>query len=143
MLKTISENKSLYATWLISMIIISVGVVTTPLLSLGAFAICICFTLLAPSSDTISLLIGLVPFANVFKTSPDSTSLFTFLEILVVFVLILKSGKIKSSVFIPVALLTIYMLIFSINNLDVFLIIKIVVALLFIYYALSKNSYTQ
>jgi len=140
MLKTISENKSLYATWLISMILIAAGVITTPLLSLAAFVICICFSLFSPSSDTISLLVGLIPCANVFKTSPGSTSLFTFFEIFVVLALILKSRKIKSGVFIPVALLAMYMLLFSANDLNVLFIIKMLIALIFIYYALPNIS---
>lgn len=143
MLKTIYKRGYLYFTWLILVFIIALGVVTNAVLPLGAFVILLSALLFFSLNDAIVLLVALVPFANVFKISTASTSLFTVAEMFLVLLLVLKIKKIKASIFISVLLLAAYMLSFSVANMNLLLIVKISIGFLLTYYSmqiLSKND---
>lgn len=138
MIKTIKENKFLYASWSLTLICISLSLITNNILALAAFAIIIASILFMQSSDAIALIIGIMPFANIFKFSADSTSLFTICEIALVAILIFKRKTIKSSVFITLALLSAYMIITSYlyGNINPLTKIKVLLGFLLIRYAI-------
>lgn len=63
-------------------VLIIVGV-SRPILSLAAFAIMAVYIFMAPMDASFAMLFYLLPFACIFKTSPMSASLLTYLELIV------------------------------------------------------------
>ena len=127
--------------WFISLICIALGVVATPYLSIISLLLFFVAFLFLQTEEVFALLFGLMPFANIFKLSTSSMSLFTICEIgMVIYFLLLKKPLKVSQVFM-LTILTIYLIIFSLNNLNYLTIIKVVVGFFLIGFAIS--SFTQ
>ena len=125
-------NQRIYFLWTISAMCILVGVVTTSLLSIIPLIIFL-YVLFFQSIDTaMVLLFVLMPFANVFKLSPNSTSLFTVCELILVVWLALKKG-VKTSFFCTVFVIAAYYCVFSVQNLQIFTILKAVILFFLVY----------
>lgn len=136
------HNKKLIIIWIVSVACTIIGVVTTPYLSIVPFVLFIVSLLSFNSEDSLVLLFGLLPFANIFKLSTTSTSLFTVCELALV-IIFLRRYKISASHFIAIVLLSVYMIAFSINNFDLLTVIKIIFGFLIISVAkltISKNG---
>lgn len=125
-------------TWLLLILLISVGVLTTGLLSLVAFVIFGCFVLFSPANDTYSLLFGLLPFANIFKYQSGATSFFTICELLVVLVAIFKCKKIKTTFIFSILIFASYMLVSNLSNLNILIIVKVLLGFCLIYFITSN-----
>ena len=137
MIKTIIENKKLYLLWIISVVLICACVVTSTLLSAVAFVILIAAAIFLAPNEALVLLIAVLPFANVFKLSPTSMSLFTVAEIAIVLILIFRIKKIRTSFLLALLALGVYVVLFSFDNIDALLIVKFLVGFLLIYFALQ------
>ena len=133
-------NRKLFSIWFISLVCIALGVVTTPYLSVISLLLFLASLLFLQTEEIFALLFGLLPFANIFKLSTTSMSLFTICEIGAVIYLLLKK-RIKVSQFFMLMALTVYLIISSLNNLNYLTIIKVVVGFLLIGFAVS--TFTQ
>ena len=78
MIKVIKQNKKVYLTVVIILVLVSASVVLGNLLAIVALALAAFAIFLFNPSDSYIILFALVSFANIFKLSPESTSLFTF-----------------------------------------------------------------
>ena len=137
MIKTIAENKKLYLLWIISVVLICACIVTSTLLSAVAFVILIAAALFLAPNEALVFLIALLPFANIFKLSTNSMSLFTVAEIAIVLILIFKIKKIRTSFFLALMALAVYVIVFSLENFNALLVIKFLFGFLLIYFALQ------
>lgn len=133
-------NRRLFSIWFISLLCIALGVVTTPYLSVISLLLFFVALLIFQAEEILALLFGLLPFANIFKLSTASISLFTICEIGAVIYLLLKK-QLKVSQFFMLMALTVYLIISSLNNLNYLTIIKVVVGFLLIGFAMS--TFTQ
>lgn len=137
---SVHPNRKLFSIWFISLVCIALGVVTTPYLSVISLLLFLASLLFLQTEEIFALLFGLLPFANIFKLSTTSMSLFTICEIGAVIYLLLKK-RIKVSQFFMLMALTVYLIISSLNNLNYLTIIKVVVGFLLIGFAVS--TFTQ
>lgn len=138
---SVHSNRKLLLIWFISLICIALGVVATPYLSIISLLLFFVAFLFLQTEEVFALLFGLMPFANIFKLSTSSMSLFTICEIgMVIYFLLLKKSLRVSQVFM-LTILTGYLIIFSLNNLNYLTIIKVVVGFFLIGFAIS--SFTQ
>ncbi len=138
MIKTIAENKKLYLLWIISVVLICACILTSTLLSAVAFAILMVAAVFFAPNEVLVFLIALLPFANIFKLSATSTSLFTIAEMAIVLILIFKMKRIRTSFLLVLLLFAAYLLMFSFEDLNWLLIIKMLVNFLLVYFALCK-----
>ncbi len=135
MIKTIQQNKKLYLTTIVSLILIAISLVSSSMFTILALVLSAISIILMTPSNAFVLLIALMPFANVFKLTAGSMSFFTILEMLAVIVFFFKMSKMRGGSFMCVVILFVYMMLFSFNDLQIFTIIKAVVGLLLIYFA--------
>lgn len=124
-------SKRTFLVWLISVACISVGIVTTPFISVIPFFLFFIALLRFGTEEVIALLFGLLPFANIFKLTTTSMSLFTICEIIAV-VYLLSKERLKTSQLFMLVVMTAYLLSFSLDNLNILTIVKTVVGLLLI-----------
>ncbi|MGM9682373.1 MAG: hypothetical protein ACI3XQ_02115, partial [Eubacteriales bacterium] len=124
-------DKKLYIIWAMALLSIALGVLTTNYLSLIAMALFCVAVFFSSSEDMLSFLVGMLPFANIFKLSPDSMSLFTVCEMIAVLFLVMRV-KIRFSWLISTLILAAYMLAFSFNNFNILTIIKVIVGFILI-----------
>ena len=133
-------NRNLFSVWFVSLVCITLGVVTTPYLSIISLFLFFIGLLTLTAEDVFALLFGLLPFANIFKWSITSMSLFTICEIGAVVCLLLQK-RLKASQFFMLMGLTVYLVLFSLSNLNFLMIVKVIVGLLLIGFAIS--TFTQ
>ena len=117
-------NRKLFSIWFISLVCIALGVVTTPYLSVVSFLLFFAALLFLQTEEIFALLFGLLPFANIFKLSTTSISLFTICEIGAVIYLLLKK-RLKASQFMLLIALIAYLIISSPSNLNLFTVVKV------------------
>lgn len=133
---TAQSTRRLPLFWLVSLVCIAIGVVTTPYLSTVALLLFGISLVLFRQEEVLAFLIGLLPFANIFKLSTSSMSLFTVCEIAAVACLLFRNRLKVSQLFVPAALAA-YLFAFSFGNLNALLIIKIIAGFLLIVLAVS------
>ena len=146
MKRNTNENKIVFLIWFVSLVLITISIFTSPILSIAALLIMIIsFVFLSPEKSLV-LLFGILPYANIFKYKPETTSFFTIAEILLVLILVIKIKKIKLFPLSCLIILFGYTLITSANNLNLLLIIKVFSAFLLIYYSvrlIKINDFKQ
>lgn len=103
------QIKTDYKILLLIVLLIVSGVVARPV-ELMAFLLAIFVVLMSKEQEDILLLFFLFPFATIFKLSPGSGSLFTYIELLVV-CKFLFTKKINKNVFIGWIFYSIYVII--------------------------------
>ena len=135
MITVIKQNKHIYLTVILTLALISVSIVSSSLFAVIALALAAVGIIFFSPSEAIVVLFALMPFANIFKFSPESMSLFTLLELFALLVLIFKCPKMKVAVFVSVFVLLIYIILLSLGNLQILTIIKVLVGFMLIYYA--------
>lgn len=129
-------NRKLFSIWFISLVCIALGVVTTPHLSVVSFLLFFAALLFLQTEEIFALLFGLLPFANIFKLSTASMSLFTICEIGAVIYLLLKK-RLKASQFMLLIALIAYLIISSPSNLNLFTVVKVAAGFLLIGFGVS------
>lgn len=132
MLKTVFENKLLYVMCAVSLLCISMSIITTNFLAVAAFAIFLSSLVLTDINTSFVLLFGLLPFANIFKMNPGSTSFFTMCELIVVILAFFKIKKHGSFLLMFVVFGT-YVVAFAEKNASFVGIIKLLIGFLIIY----------
>ncbi len=137
---SLHPNRKLFSIWFISLVCIALGVVTTPYLSVISLLLFFASLLFLQREEIFALLFGLLPFANIFKLSTTSMSLFTICEFGAVIYLLLKK-RLKVSQFFMLMTLAVYLIISSLNNLNYLTIIKVIIGFLLIGFAVS--TFTQ
>ena len=133
MYETIKKNKRTYAVALIAITLIAAGVVVSNWFSVIAFILVLMFALLMPTGETYCLLFGLLPYANVFKLDPDTTSFFTILGLAVTLVGVIKIKRINTPFLISLCSLFVYLSIFSLENFEILTIVKVIDGFLLVY----------
>lgn len=133
MIKAIKQKKLLYVTAVIALVLIAAGISIGSLFSLAAFALSAAAMLLLPINDAYLLLFALMPFANIFKLSPSSTSLFTLLELLIAFYGLIKLKKLNALFLTSLLFLCGYFIICSGADINLLSVIKTIVGFLLIY----------
>lgn len=133
---TVKKNRILYLLWAMSLFSIAISVITTRFLTVIPLALFCVATLFFSSEELLCFLIGLLPFANIFKLSPGSMSLFTVCEMIAVLFLVMRV-KIRFSWLISTLILAAYMLALSFDNLNILTIVKVIVGFILIGSAVS------
>ena len=136
--KIIKNNAKLYMTWLIMIVLISISVITTKFLAVVALALFVVYAVSSPISSSCVLLLGLMPFANIFKYQAGTTSFFTMCELLVVVLAVFRYRKIKVRFLAAIFMLAVYVIVTSVKAFNALLIIKLIAGFCFIYF-LSCN----
>lgn len=134
--RTSAYPRKLFSIWFISLVCIALGVVTTPHLSVVSFLLFFAALLFLQTEEIFALLFGLLPFANIFKLSTASMSLFTICEIGAVIYLVLKK-RLKASQFMLLIALIAYLIISSPSNLNLFTVVKVAAGFLLIGFVVS------
>ncbi len=134
--RTSAYPRKLFSIWFISLVCIALGVVTTPHLSVVSFLLFFAALLFLQTEEIFALLFGLLPFANIFKLSTASMSLFTICEIGAVIYLVLKK-RLKASQFMLLIALIAYLIISSPSNLNLFTVVKVAAGFLLIGFGVS------
>lgn len=103
---------------LFSMAFIVLGVTSSVFTAL-AFGLAALYILYALPENTFYLLFLLIPFANIFKFSPGSTSLFTYLQLLMVVKILLTAKRINVKFILIWCIFFVYVTIGSQGNFTV------------------------
>ncbi len=135
MIKVIKQNKHIYLTVVLILALIAVSIVSSNLFAILALAVAAVAVIFFRPSEVIVVLFALMPFANIFKFSPESMSLFTVIELFALLVFIFKCPKMKATAFVSVFALLAYIFLLSINNLQILTIIKVIAGFMLIYFA--------
>lgn len=125
-------NIRLYLLWAISAMCILLGVVATSYLTIIPVLLFLYVLFFLEIDTAMVLLFALMPFANVFKLTPSSTSLFTICELILVGYLAIKRG-IKKPLFCTVLVMAAYYCAFSVQNLQIITILKAVIMFFLVY----------
>ena len=140
MFTNIKNNLSLYVIWLVMLLCISLGIVTTNMLSVVALIIFALYLLFSSTNNSCILLFGIMPFANIFKYSAGTTSFFTICELMIILVVLFREKKVKSTFFASLMLLTAYILVTDMPNFDLLGIIKLLIGFYLIHIMTSKST---
>ena len=135
MITIIKQNKHIYLSVILILALISVSIVSSSLFTIIALALAVVGITFFRPSEAIVVLFALMPFANIFKLSPESMSLFTVLELFALLVFVFKCPKMKVTAFVSVSVLLVYIFLLSMNNLQILTIIKVIVGFMLIYFA--------
>jgi len=120
-----------YIFVLVTVVSLILAGLTNPIFSILAFGVCFVFILLTSNENSMCLMFFFLPFANIFKVGPETTSLFTFL------VLLLTAKMIFTKRYISRSFICIWILLFIIQIIgckgNYSLLIKQASILLFVY----------
>lgn len=97
MIKNVIGEKKTLITYISMICLIILSVYTSGIGSIIALAIFTLFALNATTTETLNILYGIIPFANIFKISPESLSFLTLLEIITVSLYLFRAKKFKKS----------------------------------------------
>lgn len=86
-----------YGLMLAAVVGLMLAGLTMPLFTLGAFGICLLYVVLKNNEHSICLMFFLLPFANIFKLGPQSTSLYTYLMLVLIVKLIFSRRYINAN----------------------------------------------
>ena len=107
--------------------------------SLLAFAICIVVIVCASNQSCLCMMVFLLPFANVFKTSPDAQSFFTYLLLLYVLRCVIAKRKTSQRFAVLFVLMVVYTVCQVFMSFNALRMVKFYVNFLFLYYALDED----
>ena len=132
------KEHRLVVIWFLLSLCILANIIVGNVLSIIAFCGFLFSAIFVLKTDEIiPLLFGLMPFANIFKLSPTSMSLFTICEIVVVIIITIRNKKINSFLILSILLMIIYLMIFD-KEINFTTIIKIIVGFLLINICVNK-----
>lgn len=135
---SLSSTKSI---WIIA--IIAVSLMLGPyhaFFSYAAFLMSLLAVAFLPAEDSLSLMMFLTPFANIFKPTPSSQSFFTYLILFYVLWYFFKKREMKTRVLISFLILSMFLVVQMLASIDVLRTIKFIANLLLIYLAVSENA---
>jgi len=138
-----NNNRNLMLSLIISLLIIISFVTGKVIFSIASFFICCISFCFIKKSEMILILVFLLPFATIFKTSPGVTSLYTIIELFAVILFLIKNKMVISKkMLLSFALFIVYILlidfihgIFSIDNY-----LRIFVGYFLLYYFVLEYS---
>lgn len=97
MIKNVIGEKKTLITYISMICLIILSVYTSGIGSIIALVIFMLFAINATTTETLNILYGIIPFANIFKISPDSLSFLTLLEIITVSLYLFRAKRFKKS----------------------------------------------
>lgn len=138
-LKTSSQsNKGLWMAIIVCIVIIAgtfYGV-----LAYFAFALAIAAVVLLKQDDALTLMMMVMPFANIFKTAPEGQSLFTYLMLFYVLWYFIKSRMVHRKFMFALGGLVLFLILQMTVSMNTLRMIKFLVNILFIYLAVNSAT---
>ena len=95
---------------LFAMVLIVGGVVFRPLMYVASIFVVLIVFFSQTEEEIFSIAFALLSLSPIFKFSPNSSSVFTYLEIVIIFKLIIRNRKIETKFLVGVVLFIIYVL---------------------------------
>lgn len=107
------------------------------IISLGAFLLSVLAIVALKEEDALSFLMLIMPFANIFKMSPQSQSFFTYLMLFYVLWYLLKRMQLDSRFAFTFLLLVTFLVAQMLISINILRTIKFVANILFVYLAVN------
>lgn len=123
------------------LILIVVGVAFRPVMYLAMLYVAILLISARVEQDITVLLIALLNVSMIFKLSPGSTSLYTYLELLAIVKMLIMDHRLSSRFFVGWGLYTVYLFIGS--NFQIINFVKASIVPLLLYLMIRKMDYKQ
>lgn len=133
------KNKSLLIRILLGFFLIVCGVITRPIMYLAFFYIILNFFLEREMEFIFSMLFAWMSFATIFKFTPNSSSLFTYIEILVVMILLIRNRKINKVFFTWWIFFSVYIIFGMGSSYTIF--IKLIIIPILMYFIINNTNY--
>ena len=134
-------NYTILLKVVIGMILIVGGVVFRPLMYVAAIYTAAIVFLSKSDADIISIAFSLLSLSPIFKFSPNSSSVFTYLEILIVIKLLISNRKIEAKFLVGIVLFIIYVLAGA--NFDISTTIKTIMMPIILYLICRNMNYEK
>ena len=125
MIKNIIEEKKTLITYICMICLIVLSVYTHGIGSILALAIFMLFAVNATTTETLNILYGIIPFANIFKIGPNSLSFLTLLEIITVGLYLCRTRRFKKTTLFWICVLIAGLVLEALNGFTINLMIVI------------------
>lgn len=125
--------------WALSVSCMLIGVITTSFLSVIPFIVFVYVLFCENEREASVLLFSWIPFANIFKLTPSSTSLLTICELLLV-VRHCVTRRVEIRFFLLLVSSAAYFMAFSVENFQFLTILKAIIAFYLVYYYVRNTS---
>lgn len=110
------------------------------IVSYAAFALSVAAVVLLSEEDALCFMMMIMPFANIFKSSPEAQSFFTYLFLFYVLWRFLKYQYIHKTFFVTIAILVAYLALQMLFTVNILRTIKFVANILFVYLVVSSGD---
>ena len=117
-----------------------IGGTFNSILSYGALLISVAAIVFFKEEDALCLLIFIMPFANIFKSSPDSQSFFTYILLFYVLWNMFKRKNINISFVIALLSLVVFLVFQIFISVNILRTIKFIANICFIYLVIGVNK---
>lgn len=136
-----SSSQSRKKLWLAFIVCIAIVAGTfNGIVSYLAFVLSILAIVLLTEEEALCFIMLIMPFANIFKSAPDSQSFFTYLILFYVFWYFLKKGYIHKLFLYSLALFLVFLMLQMFMSINILRTIKFVANILLIYIAVKSNT---
>lgn len=125
-------------TVMLGFVFITTGVIVRPVMYIAALFVVVSIILTKSIEELCCLLFGWMNVATIFKLSPQSTSLFTYIELLCVVLLLIRTRRIDGKFLVSWMLYSIYLLLGVGTQYGVFL--KVTIVPLMLYFIVRSVS---
>lgn len=126
---------------LFAMVLIVGGVVFRPLMYAASIFVVLIVFFSQTEEEIFSIAFALLSLSPIFKFSPNSSSVFTYLEIVIIFKLIIRNRKIETKFLVGVVLFIIYVLAGS--NFDISTTVKTIMMPIIMYLICRDMNYEK
>ena len=136
-----SSSKSNKGLWVAIVVCIAIIIGTFySAFSYLAFALAILAILALKQEDALALMMMVMPFANIFKPSPEAQSFFTYLMLIYVIWYFAKNRFVHKGFLLSLFALIVYLVVQMTVSMNILRTIKFVANLLFIYLAVNSAN---
>ncbi len=105
-----------------------------------AFALSAAGITFLSEEDALCMMMFAMPFSNIFKSSPEAQSFFTYLLFFFILYMLYKKKTIDANFFVAFLVLTAFLVFQTLRTINLFRTIKFIANLLFIYFAVNIKS---
>lgn len=135
------KHVSVKGTWFIALVCLSIVAGTySNIFSLAAFAMAILAIFVLSDEDSLCMLSFIMPFANVFKISPDAQSFFTYIMVIYAACAVIRQGSVKTSFVVSLLSMVLLVVLQMFYETDIYRTIKLFVYVVFIYAAMNIRT---
>lgn len=147
-MEAMNENKTKSLSWAaikrpclaFLICILIVGGTFNGILSYVAFLLSALAIVMLPDEDSICLMMLILSFANIFKSSPDSQSFFTYLMLLYVLCYFVKKGSVNKQFLYSFGVFLVFLMFQIFISVNILRTIKFVSNILLIYVAANSST---